>query len=436
MVYRFNISHALLLFMILYLSIQSCTNKELTTPDTLTNIVMDRTTGNLYLGGKNFLLKTTADFVTIVKNITGPLMDNPECYPLPNKCDKQRVPTPNLNKVLVLHESSKTLVTCGSVYFGSCEIRNIETLKKIPYARADIIASNQPYPAVGIIAEGPSSTDVFYIATTWSEKALKDFSPPAIATRTLDYMNSNAFDLEVDRGKESKLTFRDKKYEVSYVHGFVSGGFNYFIAVQETYSSYMKRKKDSKALRQYETKISHVCHKDESYKTYTEIPLKCMSKNGTDFNIARSATVAKPGVRLAKQLGITSSSDVLFVTFSASKQGSKEPLEDSALCYYSVKDIEAAIKKNVEKCFEGGTPLGMPWVNDDKSEVLCSKETYRGACVSVTSTRNYPIGGSISLSMGAVTEESNLISVSALPYEDFTAVFMGDTSGNLIKVSN
>jgi len=433
MAFRNSISSILLLFIALYLSIQSCMNTELQMPDTMTNMIIDNSTGNLYFGGKNFLLKTNADLVTIVQNTTGPFMDNPECYPLPMACDKTRVPTDNYNKILLLHKSAKQLVTCGSVYFGVCELRDMNTLKEIPTMKSNIIASSQMSPATGLIGMGPLGNEAFYIATSWGKKVSEDLPRPALATRTLS-MDGTPFELEANRGTESKLTFKNKDYKVDYIYSFSSGDFVYFLAVQESYKSFMDRKTNINAVKEYETKISHVCQKDESYITYTEFPLNCTSSNGTDYNIATSGFVAKPGAGLAKKLGITTSDDVLFVTFGKSQPGSKTPQQESVLCYYSVSEIEVYMKNNIEKCYEGGTPLGMPWYHDDKVDTSCQKETFLSTCQLRTS-KNYPIGGSIRLVKKAILEENNLISLTAMPYEDNTAVFMGDASGNLVKVS-
>lgn len=414
--------------MAIYLCIHSCASTELVTPDTLTNMILDNSTGDLYIGGKNFLLKTNEDLVTLTKNITGPVLDNPECYPLPLACDKKRYPTDNYNKILLLHKSEKQIITCGNVYLGVCEGRDMNTLREVPLMRADIIASSQT-PSAGIIAKGPNDVDAFYIATSWGETASGSFNTPAIATRTLRNAG-NAFDFEVNRAQVSYLMFKDNKYRVAYIYGFASDSFIYFLAVQETYKSY--ENKDINALKQYETKISRICQKDGSYRTYTEIPLKCTSRNGTDFNIATSAFVAKPGANLAKTLNISTDADVLFVTFSSSKPGFKTPQHGSGLCYYSVAEIKASIKKNIKKCYEGGIPRGMPWANGN-SNSKCTRETYRVACPQ-NDPDNFPIEGSISLTKRAILEENNLVSLTAMPYEDNTAVFMGDTNGNLIKV--
>jgi plexin A len=432
---------ASLIFIILCLCTKCSAYKELSTPGVLTNIIVDNATGNLYIGGSNFILKANTDLVVIKQNSTGPQPDNPLCVsPYPAQCKEKRVPTDNRNKILLIDISQQKLLTCGSVYHGGCELRDLNSLDKVQTSWL-YVASARADPAIGFIAPGPLGSGrlgkVLYVGTTWFPKNVEDNSAPAVASLSLD--SQNLFELAVDGARITKLKFSDVNYEVRYIHGFTSSDFSYFITVQESLASYNHRvPKNPSALKQYETKIVHVCQRDESYDSYTEIPLKCSSRNGTDFNVATSAFVTKAGAKLTKKLGVSSNSEVLFVTFSKSDAGSSDPSQNSVVCYYSMNEIKEGFKRNIEKCSKNeGLPLGMPWTTLGKGTCTRYKsQLYSGTCPS--GTQNYPVGGGISVSSTAVleTNKSALVSISALAYEEYTVVFLGDSNGHLFKVGN
>lgn len=406
---------------------------ELSTPGVLTNIIVDNTTGNIYVGGSNFVLKASSDLDILRQNSTGPKPDNPLCRPVPLSCKEKRVPTDNRNKILVINEIQQKLLTCGSLYHGYCELRDLDNLDVVDKSEV-VVASAHPNPAVGFIAPGPIELgkfgNVLYVGTTWFPKESLYSSAFAVASRSFD--SSTLFELASDRGKVTALKFNDFSYEVRYVYGFSHNDFSYFITVQETLASYNKRQSKPSAVKEYETKIVSLCQKDSSYESYTEIPLKCLSRGGVDFNIATSAVITKGGDKLTKKLGIPLKSDLLFVTFSKSDPGSSEPTQTSVVCYYSMKEIKDGFKANIKKCSENVIFLGVPWTDLGKDK--CAPQVYSGACPS--NTRNHPVGGSISVSTTAMLEknQSTLLSISALPYEDYTVVFLGDNNGHLLKV--
>ncbi|XP_031564462.1 plexin-A4-like [Actinia tenebrosa] len=409
---------------------------ELPTPGVLTNIIVDNVTGNIYIGGSNFLLKASSDLDILRQNSTGPKPDNPLCTPPPHSCKETRVPTDNHNKILLIDESQRKLLTCGSLYHGYCEVRDLNDLDITVPVSKPFVASGHPNAAVGFIAPGPSELggNVLYIGTTWFPKIVETYTDIfAVSSRSID-SSGNLFELALDGGKVTALKFSDYNYEVRYVYGFSHSDFSYFITVQESLASYKKRASNPSAIKEYETKIVSLCQKDSNYQSYTEIPLKCLSRSGVNFNIATSAVIAKGGDKLTKKSGIPLNSEVLFITFSKSNPGSSEPTQSSVLCYYSMKEIKEGFNANIQKCSETtGMPLGVPWTAIGKG--TCVSQKYSGTCPS--NTNNHPLGGSISVSTTAILEknQSTLLSISALPYEDYTVVFLGDNNGHLLKVS-
>ncbi|ELU10464.1 hypothetical protein CAPTEDRAFT_80078, partial [Capitella teleta] len=85
----------------------------------------------LYVGAKNriYMLNTQLNGVQEVE--TGPKYDNVECLVhLSEDCTAGKILTDNYNKILVVDSVSGKLVTCGSVYQGTCELRNLNDISE------------------------------------------------------------------------------------------------------------------------------------------------------------------------------------------------------------------------------------------------------------------------------------------------------------------
>ncbi|XP_032235648.2 plexin-A4 [Nematostella vectensis] len=419
-----------LLLLVSFICNSSCTAiSEFVSHDKITNIVVDNSTGNVFIGGTNILVKTEADLEVLVNTTTGPIDDNENCLPAPSYCDPSkypRVPTDNRNKLLLIDYSSTQLVTCGSIYHGVCQLRDLNTLS-VTELSSSITASSNVKPAVGFIAPG-GRDEVLYFATSW-RKAFGDLYSTAYSISSLSLDPADPFTL-TNQLQGSYLKFKDYTFDVRYIYGFSSGDFSYFLMVQETLESH-KNKKDSNI---YETKLGHVCHRDKSFSTYVEIPLVCKGRTGSHYSVATSAFVAKPGLNLARRLGITSQSDVLFVTFTNNTGSSVASGEHSALCYFSLKAINKGFETNIKNCSEGQIPLGMPWARN--GDGACKKEEYLSMCNIGTS--NYPIsgtGGVVALAELEWNRKPVLTSVTAMVHEAHTAVVLGTYNGHLIKIS-
>jgi plexin A len=115
--------------------------------------------------------------------------------------------------------------------------------------------------------------------------------------------------------------------------------------------------RESTQSEKYITKLIRVCQDDKKFYSYTEVELVC-EYNGAKYNILQAAHKAKPGKYLAEALRISTTDDVLFATFSIGKVNSKEPLNDTAVCFYPLKAIKKSFTNNIVKCFEGSGTVG------------------------------------------------------------------------------
>jgi len=155
-----------------------------------------------------------------------------------------------------------------------------------------------------------------------------------------------------------------ERYPINYVYGFSSEGFSYFLTTQ------MRHTIPS----QFISKLVRVCHDDENYYSYTEIPIDCISEGAKRYNLVQAAYVGKPGSDLAADLGITAQDDVLFAVFSESDlsegEVSSKPSSYSALCVYSLKAIRRKFLQNVKTCFGGIGSRGLDFISPSHACVL------------------------------------------------------------------
>lgn len=335
---------------------------ELKVHELLVNLVYDNITNNIFIGGENVLLKASATLVELKKNVTGPKLDYIDCVidkDCPGKVANNR------NKVLLIDNKKRRLITCGSLKHGVCKMRSLDTLETLTNSDKFVV-SNADLPAVALITPWGNTPATFamYVATSWDAKYQSSdliFGiRPAVSTRIID--GPDIFAFAEDSVKQSYLQFQELKYEAKYINGFSSGGFSYFVSVQETTKSY-ENKETPKALRTF---IIRLCQKDTAYLSYIELPLECQGANGTTVNIANSSYLTKAG----DGFGFHGSDDVLVITFFESTKGWDGPSKKSAICMYPVKEINEAMMSNLRNCTDRVTPdekFGLPWVlNGDK----------------------------------------------------------------------
>ena len=352
--------------------------QELKLSGDLVNMDFDNITGNIFIGGKNVLLKLSPSLEELNRTSTGPELDYINC-PGKGDCDEQVAN--NSNKVLLIYYHSSTkrfLVTCGSIKHGECQLRNVDSL--MIESTKNSVVSNAPLPAVVLITpwnEPVQQRRALYVGTSWDEKyntpSLALLVKPPISTRNIDGDRIFEFSSSGPFAGDSYLKFIDGnfKYRVKYIYGFSSGNFNYFVTVQETTESFTGRF-EPKVLKTF---ISRICQQDISYKIYVELPLECKSR-GESFNIAQSGYLTKPGGWYYKSSSLQASDDVLVVTFFESTTGWEvRPAQNSVICLYPVKEINKAMASEQQKCVDGtyeSLKLGLPWLAE--GDKACSKK--------------------------------------------------------------
>ena len=316
------------------------------------HITLDVRTGNIYAGAVNRLYQLNSDLKLLQEVRTGPKLDSPLCHA--SGCgspDIPKVPTDNYNKILLVNPSLETLIVCGSVLQGSCDIYPLANIslpsKFIPRS----IAANDP-KATSFAFIGKEhynkweTTDVMYVATTFTTNGDYRHDVPAITTRRLQDLKlaENSF------SKQSLLRV-DVKYRdnflVNYIYGFNTTDFAYFVTVQK--KNYLPGQEEAG----YVSRLVRTCVSDANYNSYTEITLECNSPGGTEYNLVQDAQLVHAGKELARNLGVEEGDLVLVGVFSPSRGHTKEGQDRSAVCLYSLREVEKKFNENIHMCFNG-----------------------------------------------------------------------------------
>ncbi|KAJ8955413.1 hypothetical protein NQ318_003511 [Aromia moschata] len=329
---------------------------------TFNHLVVDKNTGRVYIGAVNRLYQLSPDLDVVISEVTGPKMDSDDCSVLECNTGINKKLTDNVNKALVIDYTTTRLIACGSLSQGICTVRNLHNISDgTREVREAVVANNATASTVAFIAPGPPIppvSQVMYVGVTFTLGSPYRSEVPAVSSRSLDKDKMFAIaQTAVTTGTRMFVnSLARERYPIMYVYGFASEGFSYFLTIQ------MKHTTSS----QYISKLVRVCHDDENYYSYTEIPMDCISEaqGGRKYNLVQAAYVGKAGSDLASDLGITAQDDVLFAVFSESDPVvANKPSELSALCVYSLKAIRRKFMQNIKHCFSGKGQRGLDFIS-------------------------------------------------------------------------
>ncbi|XP_066998157.2 plexin A3 [Anabrus simplex] len=396
------------------------------------HLVVDKNTGRVFIGAVNRLYQLSPELELVLRDITGPKEDSPECSVLNCPPAVVKKPTDNVNKALVIDYTTTRLISCGSVFQGICSVRNLHNISDVAQVvKEAVVANNSTASTVAFIAPGPPNppvTQVMYVGVTYTGNSPYRSEVPAVSSRSLDRDKMFMIaETAVTTGTRMFVnSLARERYPIHYVYGFSSEGFSYFLTTQMRHTSPSP----------FISKLVRVCHDDENYYSYTEIPIDCISETKL-YNLVQAAYVGKPGSDLASDLGITAQDDVLFAVFSENDQSegevSSKPSEYSALCVYSLKAIRRKFMQNIKTCFSGIGSRGLDFISPSHTCVLTKLQTigedFCGLDV------NTPLGGEQAIAaVPVLVFGTHLTAVAATSTGDYTVVFLGTANGHLKKV--
>lgn len=361
--------------------------------------------GTLYVGAVNRLFQLSPQLQLKSMAVTGPVFDSPDCVPFhdPAECPQARL-TNNANQLLLVSSRARELVACGQVRQGVCEKRSLEDVAKVLYQAEDpgdgqfVAANNAGVATVGLVVPAPGR-DLLLVARGLAGK-LSGGVPP-LTVRQL--AGPQPFSSE-GLGRLVVGDFSD--YNNSYVGAFADTQFAYFVFCR----------RGARAQAEYHSYVARVCLGDANLYSYVEVPLTCQGQG------LIQAAFLTPGALLG--------------TFAAGPRGAQ-----AALCAFPLAELHGSMEEARRLCYTAGgrSPSG--------KEEATVEYGVTSRCVTLPpdSPESYPCGdehtpspiaGRQPLEARPLLRLGQPISaVAALQADGYTIAFLGDTQGQLHKVS-
>ncbi|XP_077977587.1 plexin-A2-like [Glandiceps talaboti] len=413
----------------------------------LQRMTLDRETDSLLVGSVNRIYRLSSDLQKLAEGETGPKDDNAEAGCVPpdfTACDEPRVPTDNVNKILVLDTATDWIVACGNVYRGICQTRSKDTLAVVKNYYRQVTSAGSSLSAVGFVGPGPSG-NVLYVGRSYMLKT--DTQWDALTSRILPSTTNDydAFTIVSSESTTNSASIRgstdfltqNPTFNIDYVYGFTSKDFAYYVAIQP--------KTDTQPNGPFVTKIIQICQSCTKYReTYIDLPLVCKGNDRSEYGLAQSAYMINAGTNLADNLGLNSGDNkaVLVVAFAKAEGASKTPTQDSAVCVYSIKSIREKYLEWVDDCSgDGSLSEGCEWAFGHSTESCGSGtlknivDTHMCYCDDIYDFGAITCGSLEIIKTAAYTSSgSKLTAISAATHLDHTIVFVGNEDGELKKL--
>uniref|UniRef100_A0A8C9T712 Plexin-A2 n=1 Tax=Scleropages formosus TaxID=113540 RepID=A0A8C9T712_SCLFO len=409
------------------------------------HLTVHQKTGALYIGAVNRVYKLSGNLTLLVSHDTGPEDDNKACYPplIVQPCSEPLVSTNNVNKLLLIDYSQNRLLACGSLYQGVCKLLRLDDLfilvepshKKEHY----LSSVNETGTMFGVIVPSQGQDGTLFIGTAVGGK--QDYFP-TISSRKLprDPESSAMLDYELHTDFVSSLVKIPSDtlalvshFDIYYVYGFASGAFVYFLTVQPETPENNMPSGGSPGDLFYTSRIVRLCKDDHKFHSYVSLPVGCV-RNGVEYRLLQAAYLAKPGRILAASLNVSAQDDVLFAIFAKGQKQYHRPPDDSVLCAFTIRDINARIKERLQSCYQGEGNLELNWLLG--KDVQCTKapvpidDSFCGLDI------NQPLGGSQLVTGHTLYTETRdrMTSVTSYIYNSYCVAFVGTKSGRLKKI--
>ncbi|KAK2857927.1 hypothetical protein Q7C36_005846 [Tachysurus vachellii] len=379
--------------------------------------------GRIYVGARDRLFRLSSDLRLEEEVKTGPVTDSRECLPpISDTSCPLAQPTSNHNKLLLIDPSSKVLISCGSVHQGTCQKRDLDAIGTVLFSAqrpvdTQYVAANKPeVSTVGLVVPAHGARQsVLYVGRGYTS------SQPPISTRNL--ATEPIFSYE----ETAKLTVVERLSE--YDHHFVTSfAHNYHV-----YFLFYRRDLKSDG-RDYQTYVSRVCLDDMAYYSYVEVPLSCRSAAGKRYTLLQAARLGLAGETRGED------KELLLGVFSTHSASSTKPSNESALCMFSLQELDKHINNTRDLCY---TKVGQ----QDGLEAAYIEYEVKSNCASLppSTLEAYqcgsdhtpsPMASSVAVEAEPILDSptARLTAVAISIKADHTIAFLGDSKGNLHKV--
>ncbi|CAC5406679.1 PLXNA [Mytilus coruscus] len=418
----------------------------------INHFVHDNSTNMFYVGAVNRIFKLSQSLEVQQQLVTGPEPDNHLCTG--SACDgKTKQLTDNYNKILLIDTNingNDRLAVCGSIFQGFCEFRDLQNISKKLSMRmhTSLVANSKSESTVGLIVKRNLTENILFIGASYPISLhckdednrnvffLRRKDIPALSMRKLT-SDDNAFSLYkeasfIEQQPPSALKIiydKINKYIIDFVSAFSIEEYTYFLSYQP--SDLIQNCETNASPKPSQSRISLTCNRDTHFYSYIDIPLTCYGNN-TNYNIVRAGKTIIPGRNLRTKLRINS--EILVALFENRHNGKT----DSAVCIYTIDEIQRKMKTNLKKCQNGSEAMKGTHFDDGATCEHQGSVIERGPTLCTTMKSYY--GGRISGVIGVqvqpaiVFEYTALTSVTLTTTSNFTVAFLGTSNGHLKKI--
>ncbi|XP_078728582.1 plexin-D1 [Lampetra fluviatilis] len=395
------------------------------------NFAVDGVFRKVYVGTVNNIYQLSDTLRREDSVSTGPINDSMLCHAptVSPTCVHERTSTDNYNKLLVVDSEQQILLSCGSVHQGACEVRRLGSIVDVVVSTEKLntknlyMASNHAdAPTVGVLVRIDGSKYGIMVGATFTGQGSDYWKPsgsppdyryentPEIAFRSMNVSEKERlFSYEYD-SEESifKISGENKvRSKLQFVDMFAVNNYVYILVNNNT--------GDAKE-NNYKTSIVRICLSNTRiHESYVQLSIDC----GEKYDNIQSAFVSR---------------DLLYVLFKSFKNGS------TIVCEFPLGDIDTRIANARKDCFTRHLPVMTALdFKMDKSET-CKKAgttstltlTPEQANCGGTHMENLlvvlaPVSGHL------VFTQPNLTAVAAIRLHGFTVLFLGNSTGHLIK---
>ena len=288
---------------------------------------INKNTGKLYVGARDKLYQLGTDLSMEMEIDLEPEIHNFNCH-MDKSCDFPKIQKDVHSKVILVDYSDNMLIHCITSHNGICLKRDMSNITKpVKQFYIPVVANTDQASTFAFIAPGPIKEEdeevvpVLNVGIEYPDRS--EFLPT--------FTSRNLYNFEP---VVSHSSFNSGRY----IYGFSYDGYSYMITVREQSGS-------------YQSQIFRVCQDDQNFDSYSNILLQCWL-NGTLYYYAESAYLGKAGSWLAKSMDISTTDDVLYVSFSKRKPSSNLPTEQSVLCIYPMSSVRSTFENNIQGCVD------------------------------------------------------------------------------------
>lgn len=318
----------------------------------LLSFVLNRKSHALYVGSSTRIYALSEDLNPIgFHNIRWPNKSNcssekSDCTANCNQtaCDSDSSSISGVFSQALALNSDNAVIFCSSAYLGSCERIGLD-LVPLNEVFKSIVSHKTDSRILLVISESASKV---YVGTTHSVEHDGQYEN---STSFLSLRHITNFSLVHNISASSNRSTLDilqrlrRTFPISFIGGFEYEGFMYFVIVHRESVSNGS---------QMRTFMLRICNRDDTLRSLIEIRLDCIIR-GVPYYIAQDISLIK-----GSGGGNKTNTGVLFAAFSDHSEF--KDTKNSAVCSYSMDDIDKTFYRALEHCFDGQGNIGPEYV--------------------------------------------------------------------------